>query len=124
MLPEAFDDLLLAILGRKARDAGCHLLGGGCASDHVHALLRLSPTVALANAVQRLKGATAHDVNQRALLSEHLGWQAGYWAESFGPADAQQLLRYVRVQRFRHDDSHPAERWQLGVDRESANGGL
>ena len=78
----------------------------GCAADHLHSLLRLAPRVALADAVQRLKGGSAFEINAKHLLSERLVWQAGYWAESFGPADVNPLLDYVRKQRTRHDDSH------------------
>ena len=115
-LPEGFDGELAAILGRKASVAGCALLGAGVASDHVHALLLLGSKVALADAVQRLKGAAAHDINRHAALAVPLVWQAGYWAESFGPADLDPLVRYLRRQRTRHDESHPAEGWQHGVD--------
>lgn len=118
ILPAAFDNGLAAILGCKAQEASSMLLAAGCAADHVHLLLQLAPSVALAVVVQRLKGATAHDVNHRGLLPQRLVWQAGYWAESFGPADRPPLEAYVRIQRVRHDDSHPAEQWQR--DRESA----
>jgi putative transposase len=124
LLPATFDATLGAILGEKSRDLGCILLAAGCASDHSHVVVRVAPGVALANLVQRLKGACAHDVNQRALLPHALHWQAGYWAESLGPADFDSLARYVRAQRDSHDDSHPAERWQERAEWEPALGGL
>ena len=123
MLPPEFDDRLAAILGSKARETKCMLLATGCASDHVHAVLRLEPSVALANLVQKLKGATAHDVNERHLLPHRIAWQRGYWAESLAPADRLPLEDYLRLQRSHHDDSHPAEQWQT-ADWESAEGGL
>jgi REP element-mobilizing transposase RayT len=86
------------------------LLAAGCAPDHVHVLLRLSPSAALRDVVQRLKGGSSYDVNQRLRPNATLTWQSGYWAESLGPADTSSLVRYLRTQRFRHDDSHPAER--------------
>ena len=111
MLPASFDGKLSSILGRIAADTGCCAFAIGAASDHVHVLLRLAPVVTLASVVQRLKGASTHDINHRSLLPDHLVWQAGYWAESLGPGDVQPLLEYVSAQRLRHDDSHPAERW-------------
>ncbi len=123
-LPEEFDADLAAIVGSKARATGCLLLAAGIASDHVHVLVQVASTIALADAVQCLKGATAHDINRHARLPAQLLWQAGYWAESLSPADLAPLARYVREQRRHHDDSHPAERWQLGLDGEPAKGGL
>lgn len=122
-LPTTFDDVLAAILGGKARDASCALVAVGCASDHVHVLLPLSPSVTLADVVQRLEGASAYDINQHCLLPDRLACQAGYRAESYGPADTQPLVQYLRAQRLHHDDSHPAEQWQF-AERESAEGGL
>ena len=59
-----------------------------------------------------IKGASARDVNLRRAFAHAIVWQAGYWAESLGPPDQSPLVAYVRNQRRRHDDSHPAERWQ------------
>lgn len=125
VLPVAFDSTLVAIFGRKAQEVRCVLLGAGVAGDHVHLLLQLTPTSALAKVVQRMKGATAFDINLHGLLHPRLVWQAGYWAESLAPADIPPLRDYLRHQRRHHDDSHPAESWQLANDSwESAEGGL
>ena len=101
-------------VGAKARDLGCLLLAAGCGLDHLHAVLRLAPTVRLADLVHRIKGGSAYDVNHHLARRRPLCWQAGYWAESSGPADLDPLVDYVRNQRLHHDLSHPAERWQLG----------
>jgi len=111
MLPPAFDHRLGAIIGSKASEVGCVLLAIGCAADHVHVLVRLSPSVAPSDLVRRLKGATAHDINERRLMHGRVDWQSGYWAESVSPTDTTGLVRYFRAQRSHHDDSHPAEVW-------------
>lgn len=124
MLPQSTDATLARILGSKARRIGCTLLACGGGVDHVHAVVHLAATVAVADLVRRLKGATAYDVNHHEFFGERLVWQDGYWAESVSPADLTPLLRYVRTQREHHDDSHPAERWQTDMAREPAAGGL
>ena len=78
-------------------------------------IVRLSPTATLADLAHDLKGASAHDINRRALLPWRLAWQAGYWAESLSPADISPLRAYLRFQRAHHDDSHPAEIWQRSL---------
>jgi REP element-mobilizing transposase RayT len=100
------------------------MLLAGCAWDHVHTVVMLSPTVTLADLVQRMKGASAHDVNAARMLNARLRWQHGYWAESVGPGDVSPLVRYLRMQRPHHDDSHPAEAWQRDAESEPAEGGL
>jgi putative transposase len=125
VLEPSRDDSLIAIFGGKARDAGCLLLTAGCAVDHVHVLVRISPSARLADLVQRMKGGGAYDANHASTPTARIEWQAGYWAESFSPADLDALTRYVQSQRSHHDPSHPAERWQFGDDGEPAlPGGL
>ena len=78
-----------------------------------------------------MKGECSRDINDHRLLPHRLAWQDRYrlawqdryWAESLGPEDFDPLPRYIRHQRERHDDSHPAERWQF-ADQEPATGGL
>ncbi|MDP9000711.1 MAG: IS200/IS605 family transposase [Myxococcota bacterium] len=123
LLPPAFDATLCATLGDKARGIGCILHVAGCASDHVHAVVRVAPTVKLADLVRQMKGGSSRDINDHRLLPHRLAWQDRYWAESLGPEDFDPLARYIRHQRERHDDSHPAERWQF-ADQEPATGGL
>ena len=85
----------------------------GIASDHVHVVVKIASTITIATLMQHLKGASAHQVNTGDGLSSRLRWQNGYWAESLAPVDADPLLDYWRRQREHHDDSHPAEMWQM-----------
>jgi REP element-mobilizing transposase RayT len=121
ILEPSFDDTLIGIVGGRAQRLGCQLLVGGCAHDHLHAVLRLAATVPLSELVHRIKGGSAYDVNHQLPNARPLFWQAGYWAESLGPADLDPLIQYVRGQRLHHDLSHPAERWQFGDDCQPAS---
>ena len=112
------------MLGDNARRLDSSVLAAGCAADHVHVVVRVSPTAALSDLVRQLKGASSRDISHLALVPGSLSWQDGYWAESLGPDDFDPLAAYVRAQRDRHDDSHPAERWQFNADLQPALGGL
>ncbi|HEU4406321.1 MAG TPA: IS200/IS605 family transposase [Polyangiaceae bacterium] len=110
-LPPTLDAPLAELLGAKGAELGCPLLATGAADDHVHAIVRLAPTVCLAALVQRLKGASAPALNERRWVPEGFRWQSGYWAESLSPSALSRLEAYVRGQRRHHDDAHPAEDW-------------
>jgi REP element-mobilizing transposase RayT len=110
-LEEQFDEELIRIMGQKARDVGCSLLAAGCAPDHVHVVARLASTTTVADLVCRMKGGGAFDA-RRALGRREIVWQRGYWAESIDVMSLDDVVRYVRSQRTKHDASHPAERWQ------------
>lgn len=113
LLAPSLDVRLEALLGALAREAGCGLLLAGVASDHVHALVRVGATASLADVVRRMKGGSAYALNSHAPSQRPVRWQNGYWAESVSPADLDPLVHYLRRQRAHHDDSHPAELWQL-----------
>ena len=88
-LEPCLDREMASILTKYAVRAGCDVSLVGAAFDHVHVLLRLTPSTTLASTVQRLKGGAAHEINLRGLLAQHLEWQAGYWAESVSPSDGR-----------------------------------
>ena len=111
LIEERFDTELARLFEWQAQKLTCDLLATRMNDDHVHLLVHLAPTVALATAVKQLKGAVAREINFHSTFPTQLVWQVGYWAESVSPADVDALARYVRVQRRRHDPSHPAEQW-------------
>jgi putative transposase len=111
MLAPSVDERLLGILGRKAGEVGSTLIAGGCAVDHVHVLLRLGMNVTISELVQRMKGASAYELNRTVMFAGRFAWQPRYWLETLGPADLEPLRAYVVNQRARHDPSHPAEQW-------------
>ena len=89
-------------------------------------LVRVAPRANLAGLVQRLKGASAYQANISFRLPHRMRWQSGYWAESVAPHDAELLAAYLYAQRNHHDESHPAEWWQMSESSpwEPAPGGL
>ena len=95
------DAWLHAELRQQARRSGVELLGVGNADDHVHALLSINATTALAAAMKQLKGATCREWNLQN-PSRPLRWQSGYWARSIQTDSLGRLLPYLSDQRSRH----------------------
>ncbi len=84
----------------------CEALAFGGAADHCHVLMRLAPTVAVADLVQQLKGASSHRVNQLRVQPDLFRWQGGYSVTSVSPHDVEQVRTYVLGQAARHADNH------------------
>ena len=102
VLCEHLEDLTHALLAEKARQMKgvfLHQLGG--TDTHVHLAVQYEPFVCLADLVQELKGATAHDVNTRA-GHKALEWQRGYGAVSFGRRNLPWIVEYIEGQREHH----------------------
>ena len=93
------------LLETSAR-ADINLLAFHIEPEHVHALLSLRPDMAVAAAVQRLKGASSrqlrqvfphlHELHQDAL------WSTGYFVRSLGEVSVAQAKAYLDRQRAHH----------------------
>ncbi|MBN8613719.1 MAG: IS200/IS605 family transposase [Deltaproteobacteria bacterium] len=111
LLPHDLDPLLRHVLSEKATVMRSPLIASGCASDHVHVVAKLHPTVPLADLVQRMKGASAYELSRSRHWPVPLRWQEGYWAESVTPSSVPRLAEYVESQRTRHEGHALRERW-------------
>jgi len=101
LLPSSMDAWLHAELREQARRCQVRLFGLGNADDHVHAVLSLPATIALAAFMKQLKGVSSREWNLQN-PSRPLRWQSGYWARSIQTESLGRLLPYLRDQRTRH----------------------
>ena len=109
-LDRDFDVWFSDFVADASRRIDCDHLAVGNASDHVHLVLRLSPSVSLADAVRRLKGGSSHAWNARE--RGRLRWQTGYWARSIELEVLARLSAYVRDQRVRHATASTLPAWE------------
>ncbi len=86
----------------KCKDNRYHCFGINGIEDHIHIVLSLEPTVAIATAVQKLKGSSSHFINHELKLDTQFKWQEGYGALTFGKRNLSDLVGYVRDQKQRH----------------------
>ena len=101
------------VLQDKCRAAkGVYLNGLGGTDDHVHLALSIEPFVTLSELVQKLKGGSSHDVNQK-LDQKILEWQRGYGVVSFGKAHLDWVLDYIKHQREHHEHGRLQARLEL-----------
>jgi putative transposase len=78
-----------------------HEIGG--TETHVHLALTIAPTVLVSDLVGRLKGASAHEINQKLGRGRKLlEWQSGYGVVSFGTRNLPWIREYIRNQRQHH----------------------
>jgi putative transposase len=71
--------------------------------DHVHLLVQLPPSIAVAQAVQIMKGGTSKKIREEfPELEEFLWgnslWAEGYFAESVGQVTETRIQRYIQNQ--------------------------
>jgi len=79
-----------------------HAVGG--VADHVHLLVSIPPSIPVATAVGRIKGASARWVNQQHPGDPVFGWQAEYGVVSVSEENVTAIARYVEEQAAHHAD--------------------
>jgi REP element-mobilizing transposase RayT len=91
--------------------------------DHVHAVLRIPATIAIAEMVQKMKGNSAKWIHEKNVLPRAFAWQRGYSAFSVSESNVERVSRYVANQEVHHrrisfQDELRAFLRQHGIDYE------
>jgi REP element-mobilizing transposase RayT len=93
---------VLAYVGGIVRELDGILLTANGTSDHVHLLMRLPPTIALAGAIRIVKTNSTRWVHETQKGHEQFRWQAGYAAFSVSESNVPEMTHYIRNQVQRH----------------------
>lgn len=89
-------------LGGIARENDIKALAVGGVEDHVHLLLSLPSTRAIAKAVQLIKGGSSKWIHNEFLAHGDFAWQEGYGAFSIGISQVDDTVRYIANQAEHH----------------------
>ena len=89
-------------LGGIARENNIRALAVGGVEDHVHLLISLPSTMALAKALQLIKGGSSKWVHDEFPNRRDFGWQEGYGAFSIGVSQIDDTKRYIENQAEHH----------------------
>jgi REP element-mobilizing transposase RayT len=103
--PQITSDLqerLFPYLNGIARENGFEALAVGGMPDHVHLVLQTPSTMAIAKAVQLVKGASSKWVHDTFPHHAGFAWQEGYGAFSIGASQLARTVAYVRNQAEHH----------------------
>lgn len=95
-------DRLHAYLGGIARENKMSALAVGGIADHVHILLSLSRTIAVAKAVQLLKSGSSRWLNDLHPARNAFAWQEGYAAFSVSISQRDRVAEYILHQPQHH----------------------
>lgn len=99
----AREEIIRASIAATSQEMNLAVYGVGIMPDHVHVFTQISPTLAVARVIGRLKGASSHAVNAMSPdASEIFAWQEGYGAISVSQRGFDHVLEYVQHQRERH----------------------
>ncbi len=100
LIPADIQPALCAFLGGIARKNGFKALMVGGTENHVHILLSLPASMPLAKAMQLIKGASSHWMNEK--HTQGFTWQEGYGAFTVGISQKDDTIAYIRSQGEHH----------------------
>jgi putative transposase len=99
---EEFRDELCRYLGGIVKANDGHPVEINAVADHAHLLVRLPPTVALANVMRDVKAGSSKWLNETKCRNQKFGWQDGYAAFSVSQSQVARVAEYVRNQQEHH----------------------
>ena len=95
--PELFK-YIWGILNKKK----CVLYRINGVEDHIHIVLHLHPSVALAGLVKDIKIASSDYIKEKDLFPDFENWQIGYSAFTYSYSAKNDLVEYVKNQEEHH----------------------
>jgi REP element-mobilizing transposase RayT len=99
--PDFKEELYKYITG-IVKNQGQKLIAINGVADHVHLLIGLKPTMALANLMREVKAESTNFLNQKKLVRGRFSWQEGYGAFSYGHSQLDTIVRYIQNQEQHH----------------------
>lgn len=101
-ISESAEPDLYAYIGGICRRMDSPLLAMGGTANHVHMMISLAKTVALADLMMHVKRDSSKWMHEREPAAPGFAWQEGYFAFSIGESGAEGLRKYIASQKTHH----------------------
>jgi len=102
LITETVESRLYAAIAEKCRKLKCVPLAIGGIDDHIHLLVRLHTTVAIATLVKEVKGSSSHLVTHEITPGEFFKWQGSYGAFTLWKEEVPKVEAYIKRQKEHH----------------------
>ena len=93
---------LFAYMGGAVHEHKASLLEAGGIEDHLHLLVRIHPSFAIAETVRLIKANSSRWINEQRKIEGKFEWQKGYGVFSVSQSGRDALSQYIRAQREHH----------------------
>lgn len=101
MIAPEWSERLHAYLGGTVKNAGAIPEAIGGVADHVHLLIGLPATLALAAVVREVKAVSSRWIHEEMKINR-FAWQEGYGAFTVSPTHCEAVRKYVAGQEEHH----------------------
>jgi len=97
------ENVLFSYIAGILKNKSCHSYIVGGASNHIHIITHVHPTIAPAYLVKDIKLSSHKMILQNIkIFSQFSGWQVGYSGFTYHISSKTNLIRYVENQREHH----------------------
>src|SRR5262249_6667181 len=102
LIAPEIEQRLWPYIGGICRENDMKALAVGGVSDHIHVLLSLPSKLALAKAIQLVKGGSSKWIHDTFPKHRDFEWQEGYGAFSIGISQKDKTIEYIANQKKHH----------------------
>ena len=102
LIKPAFKEDLYKYIAGIVKGQGQKLITINGMPDHVHILIGLRPSIALADLVREIKADSTNFINENRFVHGRFSWQEGYGAFSYGHSQLDTIIRYIQNQEKHH----------------------
>lgn len=93
---------MYSFIGGVIRNRRCVLMAAGGMPDHVHLLVSLNPTIALADLIRDMKANSSGWLKENHVDLAGFGWQGGYGAFGVSQSNIEVVREYLGKQEEHH----------------------
>ena len=101
-IDSALESRLFPYFGGIVRQLGAKLYVVNGVEDHVHLLAELPPSIAVSEAIGKIKGSSTHWIHESFPDRSEFEWQRGYAAFSVSKSNVPAVARYIEKQKAHH----------------------
>jgi REP element-mobilizing transposase RayT len=102
VLSDSRRDDLFRYMNGVIKNSHCRPIWTDGVRNHIHSLLSLHPTVALAELLKDIKVASSIWIKENGVFPNFVNWQEGYGAFTYSLRDEPELIEYLKRQEEHH----------------------
>jgi REP element-mobilizing transposase RayT len=126
LITPEFEAQIYASIATKCRELDCEPLAIGGIEDHIHLLVKISPSLSISTLVKEIKGSSSHLMTHILRPGVFFKWQGAYGAFSVSHDAIPTVTKYIRNQKAHHA-AHTLipnwEQWEEKVSTQTLHSG-
>lgn len=108
----AFEARLYTSITAKCEELKRQSIAIGGDLDHMHLLVRVAPSISIAQLIKDVKGSSSHLMNHEIAPEREFKWQGSYGAFTVSRNALPKAINYIRGQKGHHANRRTFDEWE------------